>query len=42
MPSHETYFDLIDRDAAGWRIFLLTDEGAVQKSRSTSAARPIA
>jgi protein O-GlcNAc transferase len=26
MPSHETYFDLIDRDAAGWRIFLLTDE----------------
>jgi hypothetical protein len=26
MPSPETYFDLIDRDAADWRIFLLTDE----------------
>ena len=26
MPSHEIYFDLIDRDAADWRIFLLTDE----------------
>ncbi len=26
MPSPETYFDLIDRNAAGWRIFLLTDE----------------
>jgi protein O-GlcNAc transferase len=26
MPSPETYFDLIDRVAADWRIFLLTDE----------------
>ena len=26
MPGHETYFDLIDRNAADWRIFLLTDE----------------
>ena len=26
LPSHEIYFDLIDRDAADWRIFLLTDE----------------
>jgi hypothetical protein len=39
MPSPGTYFDLIDRDAADWRIFLLTDEAQCIEAFSSGTVR---
>jgi protein O-GlcNAc transferase len=39
MPSLKTYFDLIDRDAADWRIFLLTDEAQCIEAFSSGTVR---